>query len=195
MNYMDYIEVGGTIVQIGAFDGVAHEDFGLRELIFTNELNCHLIEPQENEFVKLKQNYDGAKATINFHNFAIYTQDGTMEFKILGAMSSFVDTQFFSERSDWTRTTVETKLLKTFVQENNITKINGLFLDVEGVEDVVFNQLFEDTSIRPDVIRYEWYHVKDKEKLEDYIKQNGYTIYPCDFSQFDKICVRNDLVK
>ena len=75
-----------------------------------------------------------------------------------------------------------------FFADNNITDVSGLFLDVEGVESVILHQLFEKTTVRPRVIRFEYPHIKDREDLEHFIRQQGYTIWNCSYSHTsDKI--------
>lgn len=189
MIYQNFLKEHGTIVQIGAYDGEAWENYGLREVIFTEKFQCHLIEPQVEAFEKLKENYKDVKENIFFHNYAIYTEDGEMPFLQQQEYSSFV-----LPDPNGKMVTVKTRRLKTFFEENNITEITGLFLDVEGVEDVIVYQLFEETLVRPDVIRYEYPHLKNPEELERYITQQGYTVQQCPYYWCDKICVRNDLL-
>lgn len=188
-NYQNYVEEGDVIVQVGAFDGVECEHYGLREIIMENKHECHLIEPLPDVFEELKTNYADSINSINFHNLAIYKSNGEQDFHANGTESSFI------RHTACETIKVKTQTFDTFLQENSISKIDCLFLDVEGVEDVVILQLFENTDIRPKVIRYEYPHIQDLESLERYISSKGYVIMQCIFGAGDKVCVRNDILK
>lgn len=189
MNYKNYLKDGGVIVQIGAYDGISFENYGLQDLINQGNYDCHLIEPQEDAFETLQNTYANAKSSVRFHNCAIYTEDGEMPFLKQQEYSSFV-----LPDPAGVMVTVKTKRLKTFFDENTITEISGLFLDVEGVEDELIRQLFDETEVRPDFIRFEYPHLKNLPELEEYIKQQGYIIEQCPYFWCDKICVRADLI-
>jgi FkbM family methyltransferase len=195
-DYRHYLRNTGTLVQLGAFDGVMCEVAGVREIILHNEnYTCHLVEPLRNAFQNLKINYQNAKSQIHYHNIAIYETDGFALFNEHvsdyghGVFSSFVN----KSKSASKEIVVPTKTLKTLFNENNITEITGLFVDVEGVEEIIFQQLFETTTVRPEVIRFEFPHLDEPGKLINYIEQQGYTVKQCIYEWCDKICVRNDV--
>ena len=196
INYIDYLKDDGVIVQIGSYDGIAGENFWLRELMLAGNYTCHLLEPLDDVFTELKKNYADATSNMNFHNCAIYTADGFMTFYKFKDYSSFVDKDGVLANPGSATVLVKSQRLPTFFEENKITEVDGLFLDVEGVENVIIRQLFQETSVRPAIIRYEWIHVKGLEEMEDIIRSNGYTITPCVHTPWlDKVCVRNDLIK
>jgi FkbM family methyltransferase len=191
-DYRHYLKNTGTLVQLGAFDGVRCEVSGLRELILNNSnYNCHLVEPLPGAFHNLQINYQNAKSQVHYHNFAIYETNGVANFTEYkdGVMSSFVNKRNEPSR----QLIVPTKTLKTFFDENNITEITALFVDVEGVEEIIFHQLFETTAVRPEVIRFEFPHLSNPSKLIQYIEQQGYTVKQCVYEWCDKLCVRNDV--
>jgi FkbM family methyltransferase len=193
LDYKKFIDPNDVIVQIGAYNGVeCEESYGLRELILNSKHECHLIEPLPDAFKSLKENYKNSINYIKFYNLAIYDTDGEKDFYFnsqIPVESSFV------RHTDCPSITVKTQKLSTFFNKNNITKVDGLFLDVEGVEDSIIHQLFEDTDIRPKVIRYEFPHLKDNESLEKYISKQNYVIMQCMFGAGDKICIRNDILE
>lgn len=196
MNHLDYRNYlrGKIIVQIGAYNGVDCENYGLREIILEGGKICHLLEPQPKVFEELKNNYSTAKSEMHFHNYAIYNSDDPMTFYQFLDYSSFVDKDGVLANPGSATITVQSKLLSTFLKENNITDIDALFIDVEGVEDVIFDQLFQ-TDIRPELIRYEWHHVSNLEKMENLIQENGYEIFSCIHSPCsDRVCVRKDIL-
>lgn len=193
MDYKKIINPNDVIVQIGAYNGVeCEESYGLRELILNEKHECHLVEPLPDAFSSLKENYKQSVNDVNFYNLAIYDTDGEKNFYFnpdIPVESSFV------RHKDCPSIKVKTQKLSTFLSQNNITKIDGLFLDVEGVEDSIIHQLFEDTNIRPKVIRYEFPHIKDQESLEKFISNQSYVIMQCMFGAGDKICIRTDILE
>jgi FkbM family methyltransferase len=196
INYKDYLDNHGVIVQLGANNGVDCEDCGLRELMLAGNYTCHLVEPLEQEFNDLKLNYASATSDMHYYNYAISSEDGTAQFYNFNVFSSLIQENLkdHTAKEGYAVINVTTKLLTTFFQEANITEINGLFLDVEGVEGIIFYDLINKTNIRPRVIRYEWPHMKDGVDVEKFIIQNGYTIYSDIYNRWDRVCVRNDLL-
>jgi FkbM family methyltransferase len=189
-NYKNYVNENDVIVQIGAFDGVeCEENYGLREIIMMDNHECHLVEPLPETFLKLQTNYKSSVNDIKFYNLAIYSSDGEQDFYTNGTESSFV------RHTDCEKIKVKTRTFDSFLKENSIQNIDCLFLDVEGVEDMIINQLFESTSIRPKVIRYEYPHIQDNDLLEKFISSNGYVVMQCIFGAGDKVCVRSDVLK
>jgi FkbM family methyltransferase len=191
-DYKHYLKNTGTLVQLGAYDGVRCEVSGLRKsILYNTNYTCHLVEPLPGAFQNLKMNYINARSQVYYHNFAIYENDGVSAFTEYsdGVMSSFVNKRNEPSR----QLMVPTKTLKTFFDENKITEITGLFIDVEGVEEIVFHQLFETTTVRPEVIRFEFPHLADPSVLIQYIEQQGYTVKQCIYEWCDKICIRNDV--
>lgn len=192
-DYRKHITDGDVLVQIGAFDGIQCEQaYGLRNLILNNFHECHLIEPLPDAFEDLKKNYEKSVNQINFYNLAIYDFDGKKDFHV---NPTTLTESSFVRHTDCETISVETRTLSTFLKENNIDKIDGLFLDVEGVEDTIIHQLFETTNIRPKVIRYEFPHLKDNNSLEKFITSNGYVIMNCMFGLGDKVCIKNAILK
>lgn len=187
--YPFYLSRFDTIVQISAYDGVeCEQEYGLRQLLLDNNFDAHLIEPLKDKYNLLLNNYPNEKGLIKFYNFAIYDKDGEEKFYLNTTESSFV------RHTENDYCLVNTKTLPTFIKENNITKIDGLFLDVEGVEDIIINDLFSKTSIRPKIIRYEFPHLKNEQTLIELIKSNNYEISTCAFTEGDRVCVRKDLL-
>lgn len=193
IDYKKVIKENDVIVQIGAYNGVeCEESYGLRELILNEKHECHLIEPLPDAFSFLVKNYKQSINDVNFYNLAIYDTDSERNFHFnpkIPVESSFV------RHKDCPSIKVKTQKLSTFLKENNISKIDGLFLDVEGVEDSIIHQLFEDTNIRPKVIRYEFPHLRNNESLEKFISKQNYVIMQCMFGSGDKICIRTDILE
>jgi len=194
INYANHLVPGDVVVQIGANDGVVCEEYGLRNLILDKEFIVHLIEPVKEQFVKLQNNYSQAHSQITFHNLAIWDRCGQKELIIHGPSdteSSFV--LHDSSNSNNTQELVEVQTIDVFLQKNNIFHIDGLFLDVEGVEDVIITELFHNTSLRPKIIRYEFAHIQHHARLKETIEKHGYYVTVCPSGAGDMICIRKDL--
>ena len=190
MNYKNYIQENDLIVKIGSYDGLAYENYGFREMVINQKHECHLIEPQPSVFERLKVNYKDSVNEINFYNLAIYDSNGECDFHICSTNpveSSFV------RHTNFDTIKVKTQTIDSFLEENNIFEIGGLFLDIEGTEDIVISQLFEKTNILPKLIRYEYPHLANNDALEKYIKSKGYIVGNCIYSPDDKVCVRSDV--
>jgi FkbM family methyltransferase len=196
-DYKQFIKDTGTLIQIGAFDGVACEDSGFRELVLYKNYNAHLVEPVIDFFQALQKNYSNATSNVRFYNQAIYTENGELPF-----FKNYTDPlqcTFIRENvAEYHGQTilVQSRTFDTFLQENNINEIEGLFIDAEGAEDTILQQLFEKTNIRPNIIRYEWPHLPDPVNTIRYIMSYGYTVSPCIYSggRVDNICIKNDLL-
>lgn len=192
-DFKNYIYDNDIIVQLGANDGVRCEEYGLRH-IMKNEgrnLQCHLVEPLPNVFESLKNNYKDSANDIHFYNLAIYNKDGELNFYM---NKDTVASSFVINKDNSTVIQVKTNTMKTFLKENNISVIDCLFLDTEGVEDTIIKELLSETSIRPRMIRYEFPHIKDNEELEDFISSYGYRITRCRHMAGDKVCIREDIL-
>jgi FkbM family methyltransferase len=190
MNFIDYkkyVSEGDTILQIGSYDGVeCEQEYGLRDLIMQNHYDVHVIEPLTNKYESLKNNYSKSNSDIKFHNLAIFNKDGEEKFFLSETESSFI------RHTNKKFIYVRTNTIKTFLKENNLNKIDCLFLDVEGVEDIIITELLSQTNIRPKLIRYEFPHLINESALIEVVKQNDYSVYNCCFAAGDRVCIRND---
>jgi FkbM family methyltransferase len=190
LDYHKYIGENDVIVQVGAYDGVeCEEHYGLREIIMSAKHECHLVEPLPDVFEKLKENYKSSINDINFYNLAIYDKDGECDFYLHGTESSFV------RHEDCQSIKVKTQTFHSFLNENSIENIDALFLDVEGVEDVIISQLFNNTNIRPKVIRYEYPHILDNKSLQKFLRSQKYVVAQCIHGEGDRVCIRNDVFR
>ena len=75
---------------------------------------------------------------------------------------------------------------ETFVNSYNIDKIDLLLLDCEGYEFNILNQI-DFSKIKPDVIRYEYWWIDNKDECDNYLISNGYSIKLCEFDNTNKI--------
>jgi len=200
-DYAHFIKDHGTLIQIGAYDGIACEDSGFREMVLYKNYDVHLVEPVVEFYQALKTNYKDAVSNIQFHNYAIFSENGTLPFFMNHSdplQCTFITENVMRQGHTGQNIFVQSLTFDNFLKTNNITEIEGLFIDAEGSEDIIFQQLFEKTTIRPSIIRYEWPHLKDTVGTIKYIESHGYTVSPCIHSNtrppVDNVCIRNDLI-
>jgi len=184
------------LIQLGANDGVMCEGYGLRDILLEQKHNAILVEPLPTVFERCKENYKDANSKIYFENIAIVPTKTSEYEKIYhnddneaepGVQSSFVRYEP-SERFDL----VKVEEFKYLVEKYNLTKIHGLFVDIEGLEYDVLDSIFKTINIPISFIRYEFPHVKDPEALDNMLRDCGFKIYACPHGGGDKVAISND---
>jgi len=172
-----------NIIQIGAHDGVVGEEYGLQELLKdTKNFKLFLIEPIKKYFDNLKNVYSKHGDKISYFNFAITNKDGKTKMIDRGGMSHI---------SDIGSIEVECKKWSTFLTENNIEKIDLLLLDCEGYEFEILKNINFD-KIRPKIIRYEYFHIENKEECDNFLKSKKYDIQLCYHDHtYNKVAISN----
>ena len=93
MNFKTLIEniKDGYFLQIGAYDGISNDEFGLSNKIFDESGHTAiLVEPIPEYFDQLKKNYITAKSTVFFENIAISDEKSIKKIKLNGQDTSFV---------------------------------------------------------------------------------------------------------
>lgn len=194
LDYKKYLSSGDTILQIGANDGITCEDYGLRELILNKEFLVHLVEPVPQQFENLKLNYANSQSELIFHNIAIWDQTGNCDLVLHGpnnTESSFVNHE---NKDNAIRINVPVVTFSDFISNNNFNNIDALFLDVEGVEDIIIKDLFLHTMIRPKIIRFEFAHLTNLLDVKNMLSENKYHVFYCPFGVGDLICIHQDLL-
>ena len=175
-------------VQIGSFDGVSNDEFGLKDLLL-NETNatCVLIEPVKEYFDRLVINYVNAKSKCYFENIGIGDIDEKHTFFINGQDTSIVrvPTTKTEERN------IDCKTFDYIVDKYNISKIDGLFIDVEGYELKILESIFSGNHPQINFIRYEFVHLSemDNNKLSYILEYNNYSIFQDEKSYADRIAI------
>jgi len=159
-----------TIVQIGAHDGILGEQYGLHETL--DELDTFrliLVEPIEKWFSKLESVYNKYGNKVEYVMVAISEKNGSVKMVDHGCMSR-IDNNGSIE--------VESITWNTFVEKYNIEKIDLLLLDCEGYEFQILSSINFSKQEVP-LIRYEFYHIHNKEECDNYLIKNGYKIDLC----------------
>lgn len=161
-----FSDSSSTLVQIGANDGKSHGDEALFSAINANKLwKVILIEPLEENFNRLLQNYSDLKERKNifFEKVAIGEKD---EKKIiyanldndeaLGAFSTFNDflaKKYFSN-INFSEVEVDVKKFSYIKEKYNIENIDILQIDTEGYDLIILKQIFLN-NIYPKLIKVE----------------------------------------
>ena len=173
---IDYIKIlnknNPIIVQIGSHDGILGEEYGLHETL--DELSSFrliLIEPIEKWFLNLKNVYGKYENKVEYIMSAISNIDGPIKMIDQGCMSkidSYGTLNAISMKWD------------TFIEKYNINNIDLLLLDCEGYEFEILKSINFDKTYIP-LIRYEFYHISNKEECDNYLIKNGYNIDLCHY--------------
>lgn len=175
-----------TIIQVGANDGIVGEDYGFSE--FLSELdsfNLYLIEPIEKYYDNLPSIYDrfsSDKKKIHYCNFAITSESGSADMIDLGGCSRIIP-------QGTGGISVKSKTWNSFVEEYEINKIDLLLMDCEGYEFSILSGI-DYTMLKPNCIRYEFYHIPDKLKTDQFLMSNGYYVSFCETDPtYNKVAV------
>jgi FkbM family methyltransferase len=145
-----------TFVSVGANNGIFVDEIFQSNLLNLN-WECYFIEPVKETFDSLIKNYKEHYPGNNFkyENYAIHINEGvdyliTNKVDDSKGMCSF----FRNENEGTEKIMVTKKTFKTFKLKNDITKINFLKIDCEGMDYEIILQCF-DNEIYPDLILYE----------------------------------------
>ena len=166
------------VVQIGAHDGILGEEYGLQELLDSfNDFKLILVEPIDEFFNNLESVYGKYGNKVKYIKSAISEINGSVNMIDQGCMSKIDNNGGIKVNSiNW----------ETFVNSYNIDKIDLLLLDCEGYEFNILNQI-DFSKIKPDVIRYEYWWIDNKDECDNYLISNGYSIKLCEFDNTNKI--------
>lgn len=160
-----------TIVQVGAHDGIAGEEYGLQEFLDSRQCNVLLVEPVPEFFNNLEQAYKKFKhCNFMFENSAIASTSGTVRLKKEGMCSQI---------SDHGDTVVNSLNWIDLQKKYSLTKIHCLLLDCEGYEETILTELIDYNIIDIPLIRFEYMHIQNKVKVFKHLKTEGYTLSYC----------------
>jgi FkbM family methyltransferase len=193
-----------VVLQIGANDGV--QDDLIRPLITKYNPKSHLLEPVEQFFKSLSDNYKDYSNVV-CHNIAISDTDGLKEMSIIKydnsmpiwckGLSTFDESlNFFSGfgglgmaqdlrgthvynqvSNNKIKINVTTKKLETFLNENQINSIDVFVTDTEGHDFIIFNQL-DLNKYSPKIIVMETHQLGEEinNLITDKLLKHGYSI-------------------
>jgi len=190
----EYTECNGSFffVQIGANDGVGADP--VREHVLNHNWKGLLVEPVPHVFEALKRNYQGHLG-LDFANVAVTERQGTATMLAavalptgkrnpMSPMSSF--DPLVVEKHRWmvddlnglvAPTDVKTTTLPGLFEQYGVGKIDGLFVDTEGHDKIVLDQLNMETNA-PHFIMYEHAHLSATRQIQltDRFSDYGYSV-------------------
>jgi FkbM family methyltransferase len=179
-------------VQIGANDGIRNDP--IRQHVIKYGWQGLLVEPVPHVFRSLKHNYAG-QDRLSFANVAVDSHSGratmlTAKELAAGANNPMSSMSSFHEdvvkKHEWLvesldglveEQQVPTVTLRSLLNDYAINRIDGLFVDTEGHDKVVLDQLNLATH-KPQFILYEHVHLSrtDQATLIGRFEENGYSI-------------------
>jgi FkbM family methyltransferase len=213
-NFKDQIS-NFTILQVGANDGI--QDDLIRDIIIKYKPKSYLIEPIKEYFDLLLDNYKSID-NIQFFNLAISNNNGlakmtyvphnnTLPEWVRGLGTLDENNNFFCGFGDINKsvdmrntdifktvnqikkkTEVITKKLNTFLNENDIKKIDVYITDTEGYDYIIFEQL--DLNLySPKIIIMETHSLGEEsnEKIKEKLFKYNYQIVE---SSWDTIAIK-----
>jgi FkbM family methyltransferase len=176
----------GVFVQIGSYDGISNDEYGLKEKIKYENHKSILIEPIKEFFDKLVNNYSDSKSETYFENVSISDINGFKEITVNGQDTSF------NRNINGEKRKINCIRFSEIIDKYNLTEIDGLFVDVEGHEYIIFNDIFNNCIIPIKFIRFEFWWAEDRRELDLLFEKNNYELYQCDESYADKIAIHKD---
>lgn len=170
-----------VIVQIGSFDGILGEEYGLQEFLESiNSFSLILVEPIPKYFSNLIHIYGKYGSRVSYCNHAISDINGDTNMTDLGCCS------FISPGNG---IPVKSKTWDAFISDMGISSIDLLLLDCEGYEFEIMKQI-DYSKNKPKVIRYEYMHIPNKQECDDFLRSKGYRIEYCRYDHtYNKIAI------
>jgi hypothetical protein len=145
-----------VFVSVGANNGIFVDEVFQSNLLNIN-WDCYFIEPVKETFDSLIKNYNEHYPNNNFKygNYAIHVNEGE-DFLVTNKVDdSRGMCSFFRDENEHTeRLHITKKTFKSFLTENNISKIDFLKIDCEGMDYEIILQCF-DNNVYPDLILFE----------------------------------------
>jgi FkbM family methyltransferase len=173
------------VIQIGACDGVMADP--IHKWIKKYGWHGVLVEPQREEFDRLKANYADESNHLCFENVAIAENCGLRPLYKMKNENIKADWQrgtasFLPKPGLEQQKTVATEMVQcitfnSLLDNHNVRRIDLLQIDVEGY-DYELLKLFSFKRSRPRLIRYEHINLNltDKSNCKKYLKRYGYKI-------------------
>ena len=160
-------------VQIGAHDGSMDDPIG--RWIQKHQWQGIFVEPQRDQFERLRARYDNLRSGLIFENVAIDHREGFRPlFKVAPRVISTPEqtglASFFPDRSpppirikgEITSETVRCLPLSTLLQKHHVKRIDLLQIDTEGYDFEII-KMIDFRACAPAIIHYEHRHLSWQE--------------------------------
>jgi FkbM family methyltransferase len=189
-----------TFIQIGGNDGISNDPF--REFIIQYGGTGIIVEPQPQEFEKLKNNYKYVLSRPNTKK--IFFERCAISYESDRANLYIVDDDFIyqnerdseslrgvasldrnhliniigSENSRYIKTIqIPCQTIEQLLSKHNFNSFDCIFMDVEGYEYEILKNISLD-KIKPKLIAFESAHLGEKQaEVNSYLSRNNYQLY------------------
>jgi len=193
-----FLEIANTIencrfIEIGAHNGKELDP--LYQIINENKWKGILVEPDDDNFKQLKNNYIDNKDVI-FENICISDYDGKIDFyKAPTTLHHSVEEAYMNRMFKGRETIIQKECLKlsSILEKYNFEYVDVINVDTEGHDYTILRD-FPFDKYQPKIVRYETVHLtKEKnEKLKEILERHNYEIFTSE-SKTDKIAIKNIL--
>lgn len=178
-------------IEIGAYDGKTNDP--LFQLVKRYKWKGVLIEPQAEQFERLKQNY-GNFPGVHFEKIAIAEKDTSKKF--YGVRSTDYDNNTHGQLNSFNKdvilkhrhlvknldervyeTEVQCLSFSSLIKKYKVIKLDVLSIDTEGYDYEIVKQI-DFKIIKPALIHFEHKHLSlvDQKSCFTYLEESGYTI-------------------
>ena len=161
-----------NVLQIGANDGISFDE--LNYFIKKYKSKSILVEPIQQSFLKLKENYKNFENVI-FDNSAIISDEkNSYLFKVnekflnkygnhIPAISSFDKQHLINhgvKNSHIVKEKVNSLTIKDLISKHSIRNLDLFFVDAEGYDGKIVYDLLTQSDLRP-IIIFEYIHIQN----------------------------------
>lgn len=178
-HWINLCQTSGVIIDIGANTGI----YALMAKAINKNSKVYAFEPVERVFTKLEENVQ--LNNFDIHNYEIAVSDNNGEAIIYDDMSEHVysvtvNKNLLSPQTACKEIKIKTKRLDSFIEENNITRIDLMKIDVETHEPEVLAGMGKYLKeFRPDML-IEILNEEIAGKVEKLVKDLDYLYFNID---------------
>jgi FkbM family methyltransferase len=172
----------GTLLSLGENDGKTLSNvLGLIE----NGWKAHLVEPSSEAFTKLNELHITNNNVENY-NIAIGNENGILTFYHSGTHLKKGDTSLLSTldknevkkweaNHDFIETKVKCKTFDTFIKDTNISNLDFISIDCEGLDYDILKQI-DLTNLSVKMVCIE-YNNQNENLFDDYFKKHNFKLH------------------
>lgn len=186
-----------TIVQIGAYDGVASDP--LVGLLDSPRVRAVIVEPQPIPFEKLCARYSGATRVALENSLigpvdglgALYVPTGVQHSQLATTSAEQLE-KFGYTPSSYAQITVKSMTVVSLLRKYSVQAVDVLQIDAEGADFAILMQFFA-AGVEPPVLNLEAFHLQKNDRLRLYneLDSRAYTYID---SNLDLFAVKNTLL-
>lgn len=210
LDYYSSIKPQAYFIEIGANDGKSNDP--IHKHILNGNWKGILVEPVENIFNRLKENYKSVEQNLKFLNVAIGKSDGYSTFYAIKESESGNVPHWYTHLGSFDKEVilkhknvipniaelieekkVETKTFPSIMQSNYFPRFDLLQIDTEGFDYEIL-KMVDWAIFKPEVIIYEHRHLSksDHKNSIALLKQNNYNVF---LSGGDTMAIKPEILK